>query len=381
MEKVIWAVEDHKNFLIPADEIKKKIYVGDRIYVIDGLPKELNPEVLNEKMNRYAGTNDDFDPRDHYEVIKFLREIGYRHAVTTGFGHYFDVEDAIIYDTEDKEFSNLLYMDDVEIYQWWDGHNWETIEKNDGVTETRVILSADTVELDEWDGHNYTTGGVGEHQYIHSILEKDGELVDGEYLLVYSSEWDGSHDSAEILSLSEVKKQLEKLNRDVGEYLEEVKQLGGGVPRLVGIKEFAEIIGWDKMRLSTKYSRQRKGKKVKKPVPEPIQILAATPVWTLQQAKDYRDEWNEWKIKLDNDYELYEFFKSIGPESPYHAEIVDLISQITVITPDDNVGDAREKIGLNEVFKRIEENHPRKDVYVELLKNSQLPEDALSFFE
>ncbi|MCU6603795.1 hypothetical protein OCO53_25480 [Peribacillus frigoritolerans] len=164
--------------------------------------------------------------------------------------------------------------------------------------------------------------------------------------------------------------------------MEKSHKKDASIPQLVGIKEFAEIIGWDKMRLSTKYSRQRKGKKVRKPVPEPIQILAATPVWTLQQAKDYRDEWNEWKIKMDNDYELYEFFKSIDSKSPYYSEIVDLISEITVITPFDNDDDrVSEKIGLNEVFKRIDENHPRKDFYIDLLKGSQLPEDALSFFE
>ncbi|MFT9848190.1 hypothetical protein [Aneurinibacillus sp. REN35] len=60
------------------------------------------------------------------------------------------------------------------------------------------------------------------------------------------------------------------------------------LPQLVGLKEFAEIIGWDKARLSTKYSRQRDGKKVRPPLPEPIQILAATPVWTKEQALAYK---------------------------------------------------------------------------------------------
>lgn len=62
----------------------------------------------------------------------------------------------------------------------------------------------------------------------------------------------------------------------------------GVIPPLVGIKEFAEIIGWDKARLSTKYSRQREGQKVRPPLPEPVQILAATPVWTVEQANEYK---------------------------------------------------------------------------------------------
>ncbi|MBE3570200.1 MAG: hypothetical protein IMW92_08845 [Bacillales bacterium] len=48
------------------------------------------------------------------------------------------------------------------------------------------------------------------------------------------------------------------------------------------------MIGWEKARLSTKYSRQQEGRKVKDPLPEPVQILAATPVWTVEQAEKYK---------------------------------------------------------------------------------------------
>lgn len=64
--------------------------------------------------------------------------------------------------------------------------------------------------------------------------------------------------------------------------------LGGVIPLLVGIKEFAEILDWDKARLSTKWSRQREGKKVRPLLPEPVQIIAATPLWTLKQALEYK---------------------------------------------------------------------------------------------
>jgi hypothetical protein len=63
----------------------------------------------------------------------------------------------------------------------------------------------------------------------------------------------------------------------------------GDTSTLVGIKEFAELIGWDKARLSTKYSRQKEGRKVRPLLPEPIQILAATPVWTKAQAMKFKE--------------------------------------------------------------------------------------------
>ena len=60
------------------------------------------------------------------------------------------------------------------------------------------------------------------------------------------------------------------------------------IPPLVGIKEFAELLGWDKARLSTKYNRQRTGANVRPLLPEPVQVLAATPIWTLRQAQAYK---------------------------------------------------------------------------------------------
>jgi hypothetical protein len=64
----------------------------------------------------------------------------------------------------------------------------------------------------------------------------------------------------------------------------------GDTSTLVGLKEFAELIGWDKARLSTKFSRQREGKKVRPMIPEPIQILSATPVWTKAQVMHFKEK-------------------------------------------------------------------------------------------
>lgn len=59
---------------------------------------------------------------------------------------------------------------------------------------------------------------------------------------------------------------------------------------MLGLKEFADYIGWDKARLSTKYSRQCAGKKVRPRIPEPIQVLASTPLWTKSQAKTFKEK-------------------------------------------------------------------------------------------
>ncbi|TBV85486.1 hypothetical protein [Lysinibacillus sp. OL1] len=59
---------------------------------------------------------------------------------------------------------------------------------------------------------------------------------------------------------------------------------------LIGLKEFSEMLGWSKQALSMKFLRQRKGRKVRNPLPEPVQILAATPVWTQEQVEEYKKQ-------------------------------------------------------------------------------------------
>lgn len=53
------------------------------------------------------------------------------------------------------------------------------------------------------------------------------------------------------------------------------------IPPLAGLSEAAEILGWDKRRVSTYRKRGA--------FPEPIQQLASGPIWTRKQIENYRD--------------------------------------------------------------------------------------------
>ncbi|MEB8637783.1 hypothetical protein P4H32_29310 [Bacillus cereus] len=53
------------------------------------------------------------------------------------------------------------------------------------------------------------------------------------------------------------------------------------IPKLVGVNEAAEILGWKKQKIVTYISRGV--------FPEPIQRLASGPIWTKKQIEDYRD--------------------------------------------------------------------------------------------
>jgi hypothetical protein len=72
--------------------------------------------------------------------------------------------------------------------------------------------------LDYWDGHNWTDGGIG----THSGLTK---LRDGRYVLIHGSELEGTRDYGEIISAKEA------LNRI----------LASGNEALLETEKFAEL--------------------------------------------------------------------------------------------------------------------------------------------
>lgn len=51
---------------------------------------------------------------------------------------------------------------------------------------------------------------------------------------------------------------------------------------IVGSKEAADILGWDRRKVATYYSRHL--------LPRPIALLASGPIWGRHQIENYRDE-------------------------------------------------------------------------------------------
>lgn len=54
------------------------------------------------------------------------------------------------------------------------------------------------------------------------------------------------------------------------------------IPRVAGVAEVAEILGWSKSQVNTYMSRGK--------FPEPIQRLASGPIWTREQIDRYKRE-------------------------------------------------------------------------------------------
>jgi len=123
----------------------------------------------------------------------------------------------ILINPEDVEILNEV--EEEKIYRYWDGSNWKTVLC---YNETEIVISDDYVNLDEWDGRNFVTGGVGRHEKVYKVYEVDGEKVDDKFMVLFSSQWQGDHDLAELMDIDELKQHLVEINRDVDEYIPQV---------------------------------------------------------------------------------------------------------------------------------------------------------------
>lgn len=262
---------------------------------------EANPQELDEKLAQYIEEQEEKDEEFEFyhnetdDIEQFLKAIGFIDAEVEYAEQHEDIRDQLAYDYYNKIFYNLNDCESCKIYEYWDGSNHKTVYLEDGI-EYEVEITKDCVDIDEWDGSKWRTGDNGYHQRIYKILTIDGKKEDEAYLLVYTSQWQGDYDTAEILySIDAVRDHIEEiedgLDRDIEQYMYKIGKLDGSyIAELVGMKEFAEIIGWEVAKLSTRLKRQQEGVISKYPLPEPIQVIAASPIWTKEQALDYKRE-------------------------------------------------------------------------------------------
>lgn len=128
----------------------------------------------------------------------------------------------LAFDYECNCFFNPADLDTYKEYKYWDGSNWKVIELNsDYDTEYEIELKdEEKYNLDVWDGNNNTWGGRFEHAYLRKI-EKVDEEESNSILWVSWSQWQGSIDMAEIMTVDEL---LERLVEEEHPEIEEIKE-------------------------------------------------------------------------------------------------------------------------------------------------------------
>lgn len=224
LEKVLWSDGySDEAFLIDKEEVEERACVDEQTLIIENIKADIGD--LQKRVDEW-----DEKINEAWEMEEFLESIGFAEAEVSWAKEYPEIEETLAFDCWEQDFFYLTDCATIKVYEWWDGSNWQTLVLDENTSETEIVISEAYVDLDEWDGRNYVTGGMGEHQRIYKVIEMDGENVRDKdiFLLNKWSQWEGSHETGEILEgLDEVKKHLKSIGRDVEEYVFEIGKLSG----------------------------------------------------------------------------------------------------------------------------------------------------------
>lgn len=229
LKVLLWKINEETTLLVDPKEVDEKIYLGEnnRLFLLKGKLSKKEQEAILAKLREKEEEGFTIQNIDIDELEEVLTEIGINEVNVSFANEYIDPhEDVILFDPQNETLIKTNELEVTRIHEYWDGSNWRKIVLEPYMLETVVEITEDSVCLDEWDGQNWQTGGRGLHQYIHRIVTIDGEEADKDlFLLVYSSQWQGSRPTSEILTLDEIKNHLEKLGRDVEKYMHEIETL------------------------------------------------------------------------------------------------------------------------------------------------------------
>jgi hypothetical protein len=226
-QKVFWLMEPTDSFgtwrhVVPVTEVRGRIWAEDLLEIT--CHQARTAEEIDDLAEKLTTKYREDNPAD---LGSWLGEMGYDYHLLRG---YIDPENLLVFDGADNSFQNLDYYPTDIVYEYLDSrqNNWQyfVIQDQEGnLFADRIVVSEEFVDLDEWDGSNWRTGGVGLHEQVHKVLKVEGEAVDGMYLVYRWSQWQGQQPDALLLTKEELADHLEELGRDVEEYLSKIAEL------------------------------------------------------------------------------------------------------------------------------------------------------------
>lgn len=197
---------DRGGMLIPEDEIKEVVILNDTTYyLVEGMSTDIPDSLKNEVA--------DIDIEDDDDLAEFLNSNGIEYDSIDYADDYELVRSVVVYDRDEKTYSDMADMYTEQSYKWHDGSNWKTEFAGNDTTVTEVTTEDEKFkDLDTWDGNNWNTGGQNfYHEYVYRILEVDGKPVEDMFLLCEWSQWQGDHETARILTRAELEDHIKAL--------------------------------------------------------------------------------------------------------------------------------------------------------------------------
>lgn len=140
-----------------------------------------------------------------------------------------EVRNVLAFDVHNQGFFDLADGLEVSVFEYWDGSNHRVIHLTETMSESIVEVSDTAVSLDEWDGRNHVTGGMGYHQRVYRVFTEDGVApTEPLYLIEEWSQWQGDLPQGKVVDESGLRIHLKELGRDVEKYMDDIKSQTGG---------------------------------------------------------------------------------------------------------------------------------------------------------
>lgn len=184
-----------KFYIVDSDEVTEKVSLHNcTVYKFPGITSE--DELLNKMPNIL-----DFD--DEYELQEALDEAGIEWDIA-------NESEPVEPDMVCLDFSNggLFSLSDAvseKVYSYWDGSNWKEKWIEDMIAHEIVYDDSGeaTDNIDKWDGYCWYFETKFNHGRIYPVVEIDGEKVEGQYILLEYSQYQGDIDICRFIDEEE----------------------------------------------------------------------------------------------------------------------------------------------------------------------------------
>jgi len=212
----IWEDESNQNpdrggILIPSHEISQMVDLSNiSICSISDLPvAEINK--LNEKLKLWNPLHDEEDLR------MFLADEGFTFGNINFLSDSESPEEIVCFNFDNKSFDDLSMFETTPWYQWHNGSNHKEEWAGENIIVTKVsVEDKKYLDLDEYDGSNWCTGGNKfYHETVYEVVELGGSNVDDMFMLCQNSDYQGSHETAVIMTHDELDAHLKQIGYEV----------------------------------------------------------------------------------------------------------------------------------------------------------------------
>lgn len=205
---------DDNAILVNNENIEKMVNLGSQIFYIMVDIQTNNIETTIQQLNQYFEnykkryTTLENNGNDKVEILEGIYKNYFQKITFEAAPDLIDYSQKILFDADLQEFTDITDYDTVDIYNFWDGHNWKYIEIEN---KQELTLLDNYISLDRWDGSKFTFTGNWNHGSVYKILEidGDGEQIEDYYLLWEYNQHEGTFETGKIMSFEDLTKYLQ----------------------------------------------------------------------------------------------------------------------------------------------------------------------------